>query len=93
MDLSVDVEQNTSITHCLRCVRALLLIKNPNLCFKPEPCFNSCLIFSGASVIQRPCVVNINTTVRNVGVNRRHTKGKDCSAGFRCALFVVYFHG
>jgi len=35
-----------------------------------------CVLFTGTSVIQRPCAVSINTTVRCAVANKRHRNGE-----------------
>jgi len=77
LDLSVDVEQNTSITHCLRSESTHT---HTHTCKHEHASILLSYSFSywpliEVSVIQRPCAVSINITVRNAEVNRRHTKG------------------
>ena len=75
LDLSVDVEQNTSITHCLRYLETPVgLVPRRSLTLATES--NPLLEFAGASATRRRYVANTSTTVSSVEVSRKHRKGE-----------------
>lgn len=82
------MEQNTSITHCLRFVENYFF---GNLVFTfgidyEVNFFQASLtsvhfaLFTEVLVTQRLCAVNINTTVKSAGASRKHTNGNVVSS-------------
>lgn len=80
LDLSVDVEQNTSITHCLRWHEQQsaetwwIYYDDDNDGSLSDKCV--CVSRTEASATRKRCVVNTSTTVSSVAVNRKRRRGE-----------------